>query len=177
VPTVSRCIERIGDQCVSIAKLVPMSGHETPRDNGMLDMIERMGELAHAQITEAHQALKTRHVSLARDIARQDEEINQLNRDVFQRSLAISDDPELREWAMFMILPARCLERVGDNTRRDSRTGRARRHRPLPRRPRRPCTGLASAPSPVKGAAFAARCARPCRAPVARPIRSGWIAH
>jgi phosphate transport system protein len=116
VLTVSRCIERIGDQCVSIAKLVPMSGYETPRDKEMLDMIERMGELAHAQITEVHQALKTRDASLARDIARQDEEINRLNRDVFQRSLAISDDPEIREWAMFMILAARCLERIGDNT-------------------------------------------------------------
>ena len=29
--------------------------------------------------------------------------------------MEIGDDLELREWGMFMILVARCLERVGDN--------------------------------------------------------------
>jgi phosphate transport system protein len=69
-----------------------------------------------AQIREVGHALKTRHVGQAKDIARQDLEINQLNRDVFQRSLEISDDAEMREWAMFMVLVARYLERIGDNT-------------------------------------------------------------
>ena len=31
-------------------------------------------------------------------------------------AVIVGDDLELREWAMFMILVARCLERVGDNT-------------------------------------------------------------
>ena len=47
---------------------------------------------------------------------RQDEEINRLNRDIFRRAVDVGDDLELREWAMFMILVARCLERIGDNT-------------------------------------------------------------
>ena len=34
----------------------------------------------------------------------------------FKRAVEIGDDLELREWGMFMILVARCLERVGDNT-------------------------------------------------------------
>ena len=53
---------------------------------------------------------------LAQDLVRQDEEINRLNRDIFRRAVDIGDDAELREWAMFMILVARCLERIGDNT-------------------------------------------------------------
>ena len=28
----------------------------------------------------------------------------------------MGDNIELREWAMFMVLVARCLERIGDNT-------------------------------------------------------------
>ncbi|MGN6872881.1 MAG: PhoU domain-containing protein, partial [Solirubrobacteraceae bacterium] len=28
----------------------------------------------------------------------------------------VGDNLDLREWAMFMILVARCLERIGDNT-------------------------------------------------------------
>ena len=47
---------------------------------------------------------------------RQDAEINRLNREIFRRAVEVGDDLEVREWAMFMILVARCLERVGDNT-------------------------------------------------------------
>jgi phosphate transport system protein len=43
-------------------------------------------------------------------------EINRLNRDIFRRAVEVGDDQEVREWGMFMILVARCLERVGDNT-------------------------------------------------------------
>src|ERR1700742_193533 len=111
-----RCIERMGDQCVNIAKLVPLSGHEAPKDKDLLDAIERMGQLAHSQVSQAKDAFAGRNVDLAQDLVRQDEEINRLNRDIFRRAVDIGDDPELREWAMFMILVARCLERVGDNT-------------------------------------------------------------
>jgi phosphate transport system protein len=55
-------------------------------------------------------------VELAQDLARQDQEVNRLNRAIFRRAVEIGDDVELREWGMFMILVARCLERIGDNT-------------------------------------------------------------
>jgi phosphate transport system protein len=111
-----RCIERMGDQCVNMAKLVPLSGYEAPKDKDILDLIERMGQLARQQVSQAKEAFKTRHVSLAQDLVRQDAEINRLNREIFKRAVEVGDDPEVREWAMFMILVARCLERVGDNT-------------------------------------------------------------
>jgi phosphate transport system protein len=111
-----RCIERMGDQCVNIAKLVPLSGHEAPKDKDLLDAIERMGQLAHSQVSQAKDAFAGRNVDLAQDLVRQDEEINRLNREIFRRAVDIGDDAELREWSMFMILVARCLERIGDNT-------------------------------------------------------------
>ncbi len=111
-----RCVERMGDQCVNIAKLVPLSGYEAPKDKTILDLLERMGKLVHQQVTQAHEAFKTRHVSLAQDLVRQDAEVNHLNREIFKRAVAVGDDPEVREWAMYMILVARCLERIGDNT-------------------------------------------------------------
>ena len=113
---VIRCIERMGEQCVNIAKLVPLSGYESPKDKEILDRVERMGKLAHGQVTQVKEALRARHVLLARDLAREDEQINLLNREVFHRAVAIGDDPDVREWTMFMILVARCLERIGDNT-------------------------------------------------------------
>ncbi len=33
---VMKCIERMGDQCVNIAKLIPIAGHEPPADEQML---------------------------------------------------------------------------------------------------------------------------------------------
>jgi phosphate transport system protein len=110
-----RCIERIGDQCVNVAKLVPLSGHEQPKDKDILDSIERMGRLAHSQVAQAKEAFATRNVELAHDLVRQDAEINQLNRGIFKRAVEIGDDIEMREWAMLMILVARALERIGDN--------------------------------------------------------------
>ena len=39
-------IERMGDQCVNMAKLVPLAGHEPPSDPRILADIQRMGEQA-----------------------------------------------------------------------------------------------------------------------------------
>jgi phosphate transport system protein len=110
------CLERMGDQCVNIAKLVPLSGHESPRDEQMLAAIEDMGRLVGRQIMQAKETFVSRNVKLAEDLALQDTEVDQLNRQVFRRAVDIGDDVELREWAMFMVLMARALERIGDNT-------------------------------------------------------------
>jgi phosphate transport system protein len=110
-----RCIERMGDQCANMAKLVPLSGYEQPKDHTILELIERMGASVRQEVIETREAFQTRHISLARDLVRQDADVNRLNREVFQRAVDVCDDPELREWAMFMVLVARCLERIGDN--------------------------------------------------------------
>src|SRR5579875_2545511 len=111
-----RCMERMGDQCVNIATLVPLSGHEAPKDKEILDAVEKMGLLARSQVVQARDVLRLRDVEVAGCLAPQDAEINRLNRAIFQRAVEIGDDFEMREWAMFMILVARCLERIGDNT-------------------------------------------------------------
>jgi len=111
-----RCVERMGDQCVNMATLVPLTGHEAPKDKDILDLLEQMSNATRQQVREAREAFRTRHVSMAQDLVRQDALVNQLNRKIFQRAVDVGDEPELREWAMFMILVARCLERIGDNT-------------------------------------------------------------
>ena len=113
---VIRCIERMGDQCVNIAKLVPLSGYESPKDKDILDAIEKMELQARSQILQARESLGSRNVEMARDLVRQDAGINRLNREIFKRAVEIGDDVDMREWGMFMILVARCLERIGDNT-------------------------------------------------------------
>jgi phosphate transport system protein len=110
-----RCIERMGDQCVNIAKPVPLSGHEPPKDKTILDLLSKMSVSVRQQVTEARDAFKTRHVERARDLVRQDQVVNRLNRQIFARAVEVGDDADTREWAMFMILVARALERIGDN--------------------------------------------------------------
>ncbi|MBA2794342.1 MAG: phosphate signaling complex protein PhoU [Thermoleophilaceae bacterium] len=108
-------IERMGDQCVNMAKLVPLAGHEPPSDDELLSDIAQMGELARSLTVQCKQAFARRDVGLAQDLVRQDDEIDRLNRACFRRALEIGDEADPREWAMHMMLVARCLERIGDN--------------------------------------------------------------
>jgi phosphate transport system protein len=110
-----RCVERMGDQCVNVAKLVPLAGEPAPTDGMMLDAIERMGQLARRDVTTTSAALKTRDLALARELIGQGARIGRLNREIFRRAVQIGDKVAMREWAMFMILVARALERIGDN--------------------------------------------------------------
>jgi phosphate transport system protein len=111
-----RCIERMGDQCANIAKLVPLSGSEATTDAHILATIERMGELVRSQVSQAEEAFDTRDVALARDLVGRNGEVNRLDREVFMRAVEVGGNLEVREWAMFMILVARCLERIAENT-------------------------------------------------------------
>ena len=108
-------VERMGDQCVNMAKLVPLDGHRPPAEQRMLDLIQRMGEQAHRQVIQCGQAFERRDVDMALDLVRQDDVIDQLNRDVFHHALELGDEPDRREWAMHMMLVGRCIERIGDN--------------------------------------------------------------
>jgi phosphate transport system protein len=108
-------VERMGDQCVNIAKMLPVVGYEPPSDEQMLEQIQRMGAIARSLIAQAKQAFLLRDVAVAEDLVRQDEEINRLNRCVFARAVEIGTDTDRREWAMSMMLVARALERIGDN--------------------------------------------------------------
>ena len=113
---VIRSAERMGDQCVNIAKLLPIAGFEAPIDEEMRSQIMRMGALARSEVEQAKQAFLLRDVALAEDLVRQDEQINRLNREVFQRAVETGENLDSREWAMTMMLVARALERIGDNS-------------------------------------------------------------
>jgi phosphate transport system protein len=108
-------VERMGDQCVNIAKLIPLTGHEPPVHEEIFSRIQEMGQLARSEVVQAKQAFERRDADLAQDLVRQDAEINRLNREIFQLALQVGDDADMREWAMTMILVARALERIGDN--------------------------------------------------------------
>jgi phosphate transport system protein len=108
-------IERMGDQCVNICKMIPLSGNEPPADQEMVGLILTMGKQARTLIGQAKRAFEDRNVEMARDLVRQDDVVDNLNRECFHLALAIGDDADKREWAMTMLLAARAIERIGDN--------------------------------------------------------------
>jgi phosphate transport system protein len=108
-------IERMGDQCVNICKMIPLSGNEPPADREMVKLILSMGKQTRALINQSKRAFAERDVEMARDLVRQDDVVDNLNRECFRLALAIGDDADKREWAMTMLLAARAVERVGDN--------------------------------------------------------------
>ena len=112
---VMKNMERMGDQCVNIAKMIPIAGNEPPADEGMLRNIFTMGKQVRSLVTQVKRAFAERNVELARDLVRQDDVVDSLNRECFRMAIELGDDQDRREWAMTMILVARALERIGDN--------------------------------------------------------------
>jgi phosphate transport system protein len=108
-------VERMGDQCVNICKLLPLSGNEPPADEEMVRRILAMGAQTRTLIGQAKRAFEQRDVEMARDLVRQDDVVDDLNRECFHLALEIGDDADRREWAMTMLLAARAIERIGDN--------------------------------------------------------------
>ena len=108
-------MERMGDQCVNICKVFPLAGHDPPVFEDIETRILRMGRLARSEVIQAKQCFAMRDVALAEDIVRQDEEINQLNRELFRLAIEVGTDEDRREWGMAMVMVARAFERIGDN--------------------------------------------------------------
>jgi phosphate transport system protein len=108
-------VERMGDQCVNIAKLIPLSGHEPVRRDEILERLIQMGRFARAEVVQCRRALQERDAELAESLVSQDRDINRLNREIFQLAVDAGDEYDVREWSMHMTLVARAYERIGDN--------------------------------------------------------------
>ncbi len=110
-------IERMGDQCVNIAKLIPIVGPRAARRRADRQGHRDDGQ-AGARPSSPRPSARSqgRDVEMARDLVRQDDVVDNLNKEIFRIALEIGDDHDRREWAMTMILVARAIERIGDNT-------------------------------------------------------------
>jgi phosphate transport system protein len=112
---VLKSIERMGDQCVNVCKVIPLSGTEAPADPEMVKLILAMGGHTRPLIAQAKRAFEDRNVEMARDLVRRDDAVDNLNRECFHLALEIGDEADKREWAMTMLLAARAIERIADN--------------------------------------------------------------
>jgi len=111
----SAYLERMGNQCVSIAELVGPPGHEPAALRDIRTLLHRMGVIARLEVAQAGRAFVERDLDLAEDLARQDREVDEIERELLRRLIEVDHDDASREWAMHMALVARALERIGDN--------------------------------------------------------------
>src|SRR3954465_10610760 len=85
-------MERMGDQSVNIAKLIPLAGYDAPVRREILDRVLRMGRAARSEIVQAKAAFVARDVGMAQDLVRQDREIKRLNRERLAAAIAPGPD-------------------------------------------------------------------------------------
>jgi len=107
-------LERMGDQCVNIAKLTKLTLGLVIASE-LLESFRTMGEQAEAMTAEAMTAFAERNVARAERLVIMDTVINSENRDLARRIMALGGDERVREAGLRAILISRCIERIGDN--------------------------------------------------------------
>jgi phosphate transport system protein len=111
----SAVIERIGDYAKNIAKRVPqMEGKMPP--NGA-DQLSRMGDIVVEMIRNAMDAYAKRDIDLARAVSVRDDDVDQLNKDLFVDLVAyVAKNPKNATDVAHLLFTAKNLERIGDHT-------------------------------------------------------------
>ena len=107
-------LERMGDYCVTIAKLTKLVSNGATDEN-LVQAFEEMGQRAEEMIRVALTSFQRRDVEAASSLVDLDELIDRANRRAVDRVLDFGADAAKREWGLRMILVSRCLERIGDH--------------------------------------------------------------
>lgn len=107
-------LERIGDYCVTIAKMIKLT-HQLDGDTAMLAAFDEMGTRAEEMIRVAMDVLESLDVARAESLTQMDELIDRVNRRAVEHILDLGPDAGSREWGLRMLIISRCLERIGDH--------------------------------------------------------------
>ena len=104
-------LERIGDQCVNIAKLSLLIGDE-PLSRELQWDFAAMGDQCEIMIETAMRAFGARDLAEAESLVEMDQVVNRANHGLGRRILEAGGEPEA---GLRAIVIGRCLERIGDN--------------------------------------------------------------
>ena len=107
-------LERIGDQCVTIAKLTKLAAGLEPRSE-LIQGLTEMAERAEEMVRVALDAFARRDTERSHELVELDELIDRTNRRVTGEVLAMASTPGTQEWGLRMIVVSRCIERMGDD--------------------------------------------------------------
>ncbi|MDI3270275.1 MAG: phosphate signaling complex protein PhoU [Bacillota bacterium] len=107
-------LERMGDHATDIARAVRRMG-QTPPIKPLVD-IPRMAEMGRHMLQQGLQAFMERDIQRAMAMAREDDQLDHLFKQVFRELLLLMiANPAVIEEATQLILVAASLERVGDH--------------------------------------------------------------
>ena len=108
-------LERMGDLCVNVAKIVTFVAEEAG-DDELMAQVQEMAQHARRVIERALEALAKRDLDIVAELPGLDDPIDKLNRGLFKRMVRLAvDDEQALDWAMRMVLVSRYLERMGDH--------------------------------------------------------------
>jgi phosphate transport system protein len=112
---ISAVIERIGDYAKNIAKRVPKMEGKIPPE--AMVQLGRMGEIVVEMIRTAMDAYAKSDVDLARAVTVRDDDVDQLNKDLFVDFVAyVVKNPDNATEVAHLLFTAKNLERIGDHT-------------------------------------------------------------
>jgi phosphate transport system protein len=105
-------LERMGDYCVTIAKLAKLVG-DAEGDDQIVEALVEMAARAEEMIQVALESFAARDAARATSLVELDELIDRANRTTVEQVLELG--AEQREWGLRMLVASRSLERVGDH--------------------------------------------------------------
>lgn len=107
-------LERIGDNACNIARIAKKIGEE-PLVKPLID-IPRMADLACRMVHQSLDAFVDQDPELARETARGDEEVDELNSQIFRELLTfMMADPSTINQSTYLLFVGRYLERIADH--------------------------------------------------------------
>jgi phosphate transport system protein len=106
-------LERMGDYCVTVAKLTKLMDGLGPHDERILESLGEMGFRAEQMIRVALDSFDERDLDKAESLVDLDELIDRANRRAVEDVLALADDG--REYGLRTLSISRCIERIGDH--------------------------------------------------------------
>jgi phosphate transport system protein len=106
-------LERMGDYCVTIAKLTKLMHGLGPHDDRILESLGEMGSRAEQMIRVALDSFDERDLEKAESLVELDELIDRANRRAVEDVLALPEDA--REYGLRTLFISRCIERIGDH--------------------------------------------------------------
>ncbi len=107
-------LERMGDYCVTVAKLIKLSDGLT-EEQRLTESLTEMGERCEEMIRVALDSFAERDIEAATSLVELDELVDRVNRRAVHRILELAGDASAHEWGLRMLIASRCLERIGDH--------------------------------------------------------------
>lgn len=105
--------ERMGDQCVNIAKTTQFNAG-LPTSDRICELVTEMGDLVRPMIRTAIEAFVRKDLDEARLLPAMDQPVDRINANMYREAVDVSDDKAMLEWATKMLMVSRALERIGD---------------------------------------------------------------